>query len=55
MVIPWVKWQKLLDIPASTLRYYDKGGLLPLCGSAPPVAFGCSGNRTLSGCRSSGA
>ncbi len=29
---------KLLDIPASTLRYYDKEGLLPF-GSAPPGAF----------------
>ena len=39
---------KLLDIPASTLRYYDKEGLLPFVERS-------SGSRTSSGCRSSGA
>ena len=44
---------KLLDIPASTLRYYDKEGLLPF------VERSSGGIRlfreTSSGCRSSGA
>ena len=40
---------KLLDIPASTLRYYDKEGLLPF------VERSSGGSRTSSGYRSSGA
>lgn len=43
-----------LDVPASTLRYYDKKGYFPLW-SVPPAAFGCSGKPTSSGCRSSAA
>ena len=43
-----------LGVPASTLRYYDKEGFLPLW-SVPPAAFGCSGKTTSSGCRSSAA
>lgn len=45
---------KLLDIPASTLRYYDKEGLLPFVERSPAESV-CSGSRTSSGCRSSGA
>ena len=35
---------KLLDIPASTLRYYDKEGLLPFYGSFGFVNEGISGS-----------
>lgn len=45
---------KKLDVPASTLRYYDKEGLLPLW-SARPAASACFRNRTSSGYRSSAA
>ncbi len=44
-----------LGVPASTLRYYDKEGLLPALWSVPPAAFGCSGKPTSNGCRSSAA
>ena len=41
-----------LGVPASTLRYYDKEGLLPFV-ERSSGAFGCSGKTTSSGCRSS--
>ena len=43
-----------LGVPASTLRYYDKEGLLPFV-NVPPAASGCSKKATSSGCRSSAA
>ena len=41
---------KMLEVPASTLRYYDKEGLLPFVERSPG---GCFRRRTSSGCRSS--
>ena len=43
---------KMLEVPASTLRYYDKEGLLPFVERSPAVC-GCFRRRTSSGCRSS--
>ena len=43
-----------LGVPASTLRYYDKEGLLPFV-ERSSSGFGCSGKTTSSGCRSSAA
>ena len=42
---------KKLDVPASTLRYYDKEGLLPFV----ERSSACFRNRTSSGYRSSAA
>ncbi len=38
---------KRLGVPASTLRYYDKEGLLPFVG-VPPAASACLRKRTSS-------
>lgn len=45
---------KLLGLPPSTLRYYDKEGLLPFVARSP-VACGFSTTRTMHGCRPSAA
>lgn len=45
---------KLLGLPPSTLRYYDKEGLSPLL-RGRPVACGFSTTRTMHGCRPSAA
>lgn len=40
---------RMLDVPASTLRYYDKEGLLPfVCGR--PAASACSRKAMWNGC-----
>ena len=44
---------RLLGITASTLRYYDREGLLPFVERR--AASGCSGIRTSNGCGSSAA
>ncbi|MFQ9448081.1 MAG: MerR family DNA-binding transcriptional regulator [Christensenellales bacterium] len=41
---------RLLNVPASTLRYYDKEGLLPFV-SVHPAASACSRIRITSGCK----
>lgn len=41
---------KLLGVPASTLRYYDKEGLLPFV-EALPAGGGCFRKKTASGSR----
>lgn len=43
-----------LGVPASTLRYYDKEGLLPFV-ERSSGASECPRKATLSGCRSSAA
>ena len=40
---------KRLGLPASTLRYYDKEGLLPQV-ERSPGGSGCFRSRTMSGC-----
>ena len=42
---------KLLDVPASTLRYYDKEGLLPFVARAPLAGSGCFKILISSGCK----
>lgn len=41
---------KRLGVPASTLRYYDKEGLLPQVEHSPGGGSGCFRSRTMSGC-----
>lgn len=45
---------RMLEVPASTLRYYDKEGLLPFV-ERSSGASACSGMSTSSGCASSAA
>ena len=40
---------KYLNIPSSTLRFYDKMGLMPFV-TAPKAVFACSRTVILNGC-----